>query len=114
MAKTFVLGALLFAVGCATATKTNPSFDPKKIMDEAYAEVDIKDGINEEEALLLGSAYFGTYLSGCGAAGEAVDQQDKWEVKTVIGYVALPYESIFIEKQTGKITCKKGPTVYPP
>lgn len=107
---------LCFIPDCSTSKngvrKTEP-FDPEKIMADAYSKVIVKDGIARSEALLLADRYFTSYISGCGAAAVIVDRGDKWEVETVIGVAAAPYESIFIQKTTGVISCKKGPVVTP-
>ena len=60
---------------------------------------------------LLGNVYFSAYISGCGAVTEVIELSDTWKAKTVIGYAAIPYESIFIEKHSGEITCKNSPSI---
>ena len=103
--------------GCITETKNSlekEPFDPVRIMTDAYSKVTVEDGIDHLEAKVLADAYFSSHISGCGATGLVIDQGDKWEVKTVFGYAATPYESIFIQKATGIITCKKGPKITPP
>jgi hypothetical protein len=112
-----VFGMLLCMIsGCATGRKgsgdTGP-FDPAKMMDAAYSEISLVDGIDREEATFLAGAYFTLYISGCGGTEIGIDRGDKWEVKTVIGVAAVPYESIFVEKATGVISCNKGPVVTP-
>jgi len=106
-----------FTPGCITGTKNSSekeTFDPVRIMADAYSKVTVEDGIDHLEAKVLADAYFSSYISGCGATGLVIDQGDKWEVKTVFGYAATPFESIFIQKATGIITCKVGPKVAPP
>ena len=106
---------LCFTPGCITGTKNSKElFDPVRIMADAYSKITIEDGIDQLEATVLADAYFTSYISGCGATGPVIDQGDKWEVKTAFGYAATPYESIFIQKASGIITCKKGPMVTPP
>ena len=106
-----------FTTGCITGTKNSSEkepFDPVRIMADAYSKITVEDGIDHLEATVLADAYFSSYISACGATGHVIDQGDKWEVKTVFGYAATPYESIFIQKATGIITCKKGPKVTLP
>ena len=105
-----------FILGCVTSSPTI-KIDPtnlKKTMNEAYSKVTIDDGIDKDEANTLASTYFLMYISGCGGVTEIIDQNNKWEVKTVFGYAAIPFDSIFIEKATGEITCVKGPIIEPP
>ena len=109
----FLSMLLCFTDGCKNSLDKEP-FNPVRIMSDAYSKVTVEDGIDQLEATTLADAYFISYISGCGATGSVIDQSDKWEVKTVIGYAATPYESIFIQKATGIITCKKGPKATPP
>ncbi|MFC1737985.1 hypothetical protein ACFL1G_02925 [Planctomycetota bacterium] len=108
---------LCFIPACITptknATKIEP-FNPVKFMADTYSTVTVEDEIDCLEAAVLADAYFMSYISACGAVGTVIDQGDKWEAKTVIGYAAVPFESIFIQKTTGIITCTKGPVVTPP
>ncbi|MHC4552592.1 MAG: hypothetical protein ACYSUT_07490 [Planctomycetota bacterium] len=85
-----------------------------KNMAEAYSAIALEDGINKDEAEVLAETYFTWYISGCGATSEAIDNGDQWEVKTFFGVAAKPYSPIYIDKQTGKITCSKGPTISAP
>ena len=106
-----------FTPGCITSTKNSlgkEPFDPVRIMAEAYSRVTVEDGIDRLEAKVLADAYFTSHISACGATGPVIDQGDKWEVNTVFGYAATPFESIFIQKATGIITCKVGPKITPP
>jgi hypothetical protein len=104
----------LFISACDPSSKNSAKkFDPDRFIKEAYSKVTIADGIDEDEAQLLASAYFTTHIGGCGATTTIVDQGDKWEIKTVFGYAGTAYESIYVQKSTGIITCKKGPTIKP-
>jgi hypothetical protein len=99
--------------GCRTTLRNN-SPEAKERMEQAYAKVELDNGINKGDASALADVYFHAYISGCGAIGETIDSGDTWEVKTVFGYAATPFAPIFVEKKTGKITCAKGPTIKPP
>lgn len=93
----------------------NKSFNSEKLIKEAYLKIKLADGIDKKEAYILADAYFGAYISGCGfASQDPIDQGNKWEIKTFFGYAAQPYDSIFIDKATGTITCTKGPTIKAP
>lgn len=107
---------MFFIPACVKPTKNATEiepFNPVKIMADAYSEVTVEDKIDHLEATVLADAYFISYISGYGVVGVVIDQGDKWEAKTVIGVAAAPLESIFIQKATGIITCKKGPVVTP-
>lgn len=83
-------------------------------MSQAYHEVTLQDGINKEEAELLANVYFTWHVSGCGAVSAAIDSGDQWKFDAVIGVAARPFAPIFVNKQTGTITCSKGLTVTAP
>lgn len=109
-----ILITMTIFYGCAIGQQNtiNEPLNSSEAMKEAYSKIKLDDGIDKEEAFTLASAYFDAYISGCGAASrDPIDRGAKWEVKTVFGYAAQPYEPIFIDKKTGTITCAKGPTI---
>ena len=110
-----ILGMLFVTIICSA--ESPPKIDDKKPeerMAECYSKIALSDGVDEKEANELAQVYFLQCISGCGNAGEVVDTGKNWESKTLVGRGAQPGDSIFIEKDTGKITCKSGPTIEPP
>lgn len=107
---TFFFFLSLFLSGCM-------SEGAREVMDQmanAYSEVCLEDGIDNEEATTLAGVYFTWHISGCGAIRQVIDDGSQWKFETVVGFAAKPYKPIFVDKKTGMITCSKGPTVKPP
>jgi hypothetical protein len=103
--------------GCAVSQQTpaNKSPNAEESVKEAYSKIKLDDGIDKKEASILADVYFNVYISGCGGtSGDPIDQGNKWEIKTLFGYAAQPYDPIFIDKATGTIACAKGPTIKAP
>jgi hypothetical protein len=103
-----VVGAVVVG-GCGAGAKKAAS----AWVDEAYAHVTLEDGVDAREAEVLAVAYFHSYISGCGAVGAIVDRGDAWEAETWVGIAARRDESIFIDKTTGVMRCRKGPMIQP-
>ena len=84
------------------------------IVSEAYAQVELKDGVDSDEAAILADAYFMGYVTGNGMIGEISDRGDAWEFETFVEYSRTPYKPIQVSKKNGRITCGGGPIVDPP
>lgn len=79
------------------------------------AAIDLKDGVNQDEATLLGSEYFLRYVSSCGVTLKAVDRGSYWEVGMVEGVAAVSVkDKIHIDKTSGVISMNGKPTVTDP
>ena len=91
-----------------------PPTNYPSIMTDAYAQVNLSDGVSDEEAAVLAEAYFMGYITGCGMIGDVSDQGEKWEIQTFIDYSHTPYNPIQVSKKTGRIVCAEGPVVAPP
>lgn len=115
---TIIFSLIIFGLcGCAFNGQglVNKPFNPGKSMVEAYAKVTPGDGIDKKEAFILAEAYFEAYISGDGVvSNDPIDLENKWEIEVYLGVVPMPYDSIFINKRTGVITCAKGPTIRVP
>ena len=79
---------------------------------EILSKVDLRDGVDEKEATILGGEYFGAFVSGCGTQGKPIDKSDHWELEMYIGIAAQKAdENIKINKKTGQILLKGRPTL---
>ena len=84
------------------------------IVEDAYNQVDLSDGVDGDEATILAEAYFMGYVTGNGMIGEAADRGDSWEFETFVEYSRTPYNPIQVIKKSGQIICGGGPLVNPP
>ena len=79
------------------------------------SKVDLRDGVDEKEAMILGGEYFIIFVSGCGTPGRPIDRGYHWELEMSIGYAAQKAdENIKIDKKTGQISLKGRPTLNNP
>jgi hypothetical protein len=73
--------------------------------------VNLSKGISWAEAAAIAEVYFSRNINGCGAAAEPVDRGDHWAVTPLVGIAAAPDPNpIVIEKRTGRVSWKRGPT----
>jgi hypothetical protein len=109
MRKYFVAFAILLSA-CSWSTVQATPLQNKKLVEVINA-VDLKAGITQQQAIAMSELYFINHISGCGFADTPVDRGRRWEVTPRIGYAGAPNENpIIIEKHTGKISWKSGPT----
>jgi hypothetical protein len=106
---TLLLVFSCFLCGCETAP--TPTFDDERRALQAQLHtIVVEDGINLQEANIIAQSYFIRFGPGCGAAADVIDGGDVWISKVFVGYAATPRESILIDKHTGRVTWKYGPT----
>lgn len=82
---------------------------------EKLDAIEIDDGVNQMEAVVLAQEYFLAYVSGCGVTHEPVDRGDYWAVHAAVGYTATPPPNpITINKRSARLTLEGYPTIeYP-
>lgn len=101
---------------CMAETATPPTLIDAKTEEKMEAEVkgvDLANGVSQEEARVIASAYFNNVVSGCGSISEIRDDGEFWRVSTLVGRGAQPGEDIFVEKVSGKTTSKGFPEYLP-
>lgn len=107
-----VLFTLVIAIGICSVAGAHDTTTPEQELASEIGRSDLKAGITLEQANSIARFYFQHYISGCGGAGAAVDRGARWEVTPYMGYAGIPSESpIVIEKYTGTITRRDGPTL---
>lgn len=124
--KRYILLLSFFLTGCSLLIPHPTPEQAKKYREkmlaqvrqqriEVLSKVDLRDGVDDKEAMILGGEYFGTFVSGCGITGKPIDKQDHWELEMYIGIAAQKAdESIKIDKKTGQISLKGRPTLDNP
>ena len=108
---TFPLVLSCFLCGCETWPTRD---DEMKELQIRLRTVVVEDGINEQEADIIAQSYFIRFGFGCGAAAKVTDGGEYWVSRTYVGYAAVPYEPIRIDKRTGCVTWSNGPTIENP
>jgi hypothetical protein len=113
MRKYLVAFAIILSA-CSGPTEQDTSVQNKELVSVIKA-VDLKTGITQEQAIAMSELYFINHISGCGFADDPVDRGSHWEATPRIGIAGTPSENpIIIEKHTGKIFWKDGPTFRSP
>jgi hypothetical protein len=113
MRKYFVAFAIILSA-CSEPTGQDTSAQNKEVVAVIKA-VDLKAGITQEQAIAMSELYFINHISGCGFADDPVDRGSHWEATPRIGIAGTPSENpIIIEKNTGTVFWKGGPTFRNP
>ena len=113
MRKYLVAFAIVLSA-CSGPTGQNTSPQNKELI-AVIAAVNLKAGITQEQAIAMSELYFMNHISGCGFADAPVDRDSHWEITPRIGFVGTASENpIAIEKHTGKVSWKEGPTFESP
>jgi hypothetical protein len=113
MNKYFIAFALVLSA-CSGPKGQNTSPQNKDLIAVITA-VDLKAGITQKQAIAMSELYFMNHISGCGFADAPVDRGSHWEVTPRIGFAGTASENpIAIEKHTGKVSWKDGPTFGSP
>lgn len=113
MYKYLVAFAIILSA-CSEPTGQDTSPQNKELV-AIIKTVDLKAGITQEQAVAMSELYFINHISGCGFADAPVGRGIRWEVTPRIGIAGAPSENpIMIEKHTGKISWKGGPTFGSP
>jgi hypothetical protein len=74
--------------------------------------IDMGNGISQQEARLIADAYFRTFVAGCGFAEEPRSAGDTWESVPRVGYSGEPLLSpIRIDARTGAANLPGCPTM---
>ena len=108
----YALAALMIAIGSCSAAGAHDTTTPEQELASAIGKADLKAGITFEQANAIAQFYFRHYVSGCGGADPAVDRGSRWEVTPRLGIAGTPSKTpIVIEKYTGTISRKDGPTL---
>ena len=85
---------------------------PEQELASEIGKANLKTGITFEQANAIAQFYFQHHVSGCGGADPAVDRGSRWEVTPRLGIAVIPSKTpIVIEKYTGTISRKDGPTL---
>lgn len=104
--------ACLPLLGHAGEGTDEPSPEVTRML-AAYQQVDLSDGISQEEALGLAESYFEVFVSGCGGLSpggiERVDEV--WLVPTVVGFAAAEGPTLVVHAETGTLSTSGGPEV---
>ncbi len=104
----FVVTIILNA--CSGSTGQGTSLQNKELVEVINA-VDLITDVTQQQAIAMSELYFMKHISGCGFADTPVDRGSQWEVTPRIGFAGAPNENpIIIEKHTGMISWKSGPT----
>jgi len=104
------LVVFLIALSCSFSVSSQATTTQEQ---ELARGLDLKAGITFVQANAIANYYFQHHIAGCGAADPAIDRGSRWEVTPRIGIAGTPSKSpIFIEKHTGQISWKYGPTLY--
>ncbi|WP_158755123.1 TonB family protein [Dyella sp. S184] len=108
----YALAVLMIAVGAYSAAGAHDTTTPEQELVSEIGKADLKAGITFEQANAIAQFYFQHYVSGCGGADPAVDRGSRWEVTPRLGIAGIPSKTpIVIEKYTGTISRKNGPTL---
>lgn len=74
--------------------------------------VDLKSGIEREQARAVAEYYGQRFIAGCGSVDAAVDRNVNWEIVPRIGVAGDPdKDAIFIGKHTGRVSWGSGPVL---
>lgn len=87
--------------------------DTLTALEQAWASVDLSDGVSADEARTLANAYGTTLISGCGGVLPAEDAGDHWSAQMLVGFAAQPGPVLQVHKTTGAISAPTKPTVQP-
>jgi hypothetical protein len=79
-------------------------------------DINISDGVDQEEAETLAHVYFWRFSPTGGGSGvfQPVDMQNYWNAPVVFGYAGQPWGSIKIDKKTARMSWEHGPVVEDP
>jgi len=73
--------------------------------------VDLSKGVSRAEAVAIAEVYYSRNITSCGSAEVPVDRGTRWEVTPIVGTTAQPSpDPIVIDKRTGRVSWKGGPT----
>jgi hypothetical protein len=73
--------------------------------------VSLKESVNEEEANKLANVYWRLFCSNCGIVEPVRDAGEDWKAAVASGFIPTPKGDISIQKNSGKITFSRGPTI---
>lgn len=96
---------------CASISAQEIKTRTQDLADEV-GSLDLKSGITNEQSVVIAQYYCDTNIAGCGSAHPAIDRGSTWEVTPHVGTAGTPSENIIkIEKHTGIVSSKDGPTL---
>lgn len=102
----------MIAIGACSVAGAHDTTTPEQELASEIGKADLKAGITFEQANAIAQFYFQHYVSGCGGADPAVDRGSRWEVTPRLGIAGIRSKTpIVIEKYTGTISRKDGPTL---
>jgi len=112
--------AVVLAV-CASAlvavqlfsSRVDSGIDPeyRAMVKQKLASVNMSDGIDEREAIVLAHLYFENRFGACGGARLVGKTNELWQFETAIGIAGAPGPWIYVAAKNGWITCDGEPTV---
>lgn len=107
---------LVLLVGCET--EANHNRREAHLYGREQAEVQRQIGaipvgqpVTETNADILVSAYWRHYCSRCGMVSPVRDHGRYWAAPVLAGIVGVPKPDILVEKATGNVSWKNGPTI---
>ena len=102
----------MIAIGACSAAGAHDTTTPEQELASEIGKADLKVGITFEQANAIARFYYQHHISSCGGAAPAVDRGSRWEVTPLIGAAGTPSKiPLVIEKHTGMISRKDGPTL---
>ena len=107
--------SILFSTGCDTHQPYPEREEYKKQLQSMLESINISDGISENEAMIISDNYYYRYEKvGCGAPGPLKGSGNAWFRVVLRGFAAVKTDSIRVDKRTGKVSWRHGPTIYDP
>lgn len=116
-----ILGCLcifLIGFGCATnrdqskVQSFRPGYpDQLRWIHQKLESASLADGISEDEANQLAVCYWSRFGASCGIVDPAQETLDYWKAPAFVGNFPVPAGDILIQKSTGYISWKSGPTL---
>ena len=70
--------------------------------------ISLIDGLNKEEAKVIGQCYFFTNISGCGTVSDPTILGNNWSMQTSVGLNGSKGITILVETKTGNVIDKKN------